>query len=104
MDLLHQENYILETLESIVKARSMIFLHDNGTYPFFDEEDSCLYLNDKGQLVWRSYIGTEDEEVINVREECTMHTLKHLLDLLLESKVISQKTYDCLYGIEDFND
>lgn len=91
-----ERNIIFEVLENIVKKHSMVNLHDNGSYPGYDPEDSCLYFDDNGQLVWKCYIGTKDEEVINVRQECTEHVINKILELLLQNKIISKHLYNFL--------
>lgn len=89
-------NLIFVTMENIVKEKTIVNLHDNGNFPGFDSEDSCLYFDDNGQLVWKCFIGTKDEEVITVREECTEHVIKKILELLLQNKLISKDTYKFL--------
>lgn len=82
-----ERNTIFEVLENIVKKHSIVNLHDNGSYPGYDLEDSCLYFDDNGQLVWKCFIGTKDEEVINVRQECTEHVINKILELLFQNKI-----------------
>ena len=89
-------NLIFDVLDGIVKEHSMVNLRENGSFPGFYSEDSCLYFDDNGQLVWKCYIGTKDEEVINVREECTEHVIKKILELLLQNKIISRDLYKFL--------
>lgn len=89
-------NLIFEVLDSIVKEHSIVSLHDNGNYPILEPEDSCLYFDNNGELVWVRFIGTEYEDVFKVREECDKDELKILLELLLENKLISKDIYNFL--------
>lgn len=90
-------NKILRTLKNIVKDLKEVNLHDKGNYPILDPEDSCLYFNIDGQLVWKRFLGTGYDEAFIVKN-LDDNEFEILLDLLLDNKVITQNIYDYLIG------
>lgn len=86
-------NALFETLRSIVEINSMVDLHDNGNEPVLEPEDSCLYLNDNGELIWERFLGTDYTECFKV-SELDDDELGILVDLLLDNGIIVQKTSD----------
>lgn len=88
-------NLIFDVLDNIVKEYSNVNLHDNGSYPGYDPEDSCLYIDDNGELVWARFIGTQYEGAFKVKD-CDEDELKILLGLLLKNKIISKDIYNFL--------
>ena len=85
-------NALFETLRNIV-ADDSIYLTDNGNEPVLEPEDSCLYLNDDGELVWQRFLGTDYTECFKV-SELDDDELEILIDLLLDNGIIAQKTSD----------
>ena len=90
-------NIIFNTVENIVKGISILSLYDNGNgkNPAFDTENSTLYFDDNGDLVWKRFIGTEYEGIFKVRELYDFD-IEVLLDLLLSNGIISKKKYNYL--------
>lgn len=88
-------NIIFNTVENIVKGVSTLSLYDNGKNPAFDTENSTLYFDDNGELVWKRFIGTEYEDIFKVRELYD-YDIEVLLDLLLSNGIISKKKYNYL--------
>ena len=86
-------NALFETLRSIVEISSIVDLHDNGNKPVLELEDSCLYLNDDGELIWERFLGTDYTECFKV-SELDDDELEILIDLLLDNGIIAQKTSD----------
>ena len=86
-------NALFEELKNIVEHNSTVYLSGNGNEPILEPEDSCLYLDDDGELVWARFFGTNYVEQLNV-SELDDDELEILLDLLLDNDVIPQKTSD----------
>ena len=86
-------NALFEELKNIVEHNSTVYLSGNGNEPILEPEDSCLYLDDDGELVWARFLGTNYVEQLNV-SELDDDELEILLDLLLDNDVIPQKTSD----------
>ena len=86
-------NAIFETLRSIVEISSIVYLQDNGNEPVLEPEDSCLYLNDDGELIWERFLGTDYTECFKV-SELDGDELEILIGLLLDNDIIAQKTSD----------
>ena len=80
-------------MRSIVEISSIVDLHDNGNKPVLELEDSCLYLNDDGELIWERFLGTDYTECFKV-SELDDDELEILIDLLLDNGIIAQKTSD----------
>lgn len=90
-------NKIFKTLANIAKDLKKVNLHDSGNYPILDPEDSCLYFNIDGQLVWKRFLGTGYDEAFIVKN-LDNNEFEILLDLLLSNKVITRDIYDYLLG------
>lgn len=88
-------NIIFNMVENIVKGVSILSLYDKGKNPAFDTENSTLYFDDNGELVWKRFIGTEYEDIFKVRELYD-YDIEVLLDLLLSNGIISKKKYNYL--------
>ena len=89
---------ITRTLKNVVKDLSnvsIVQLHDSGNYPVLKPEDSLVMIDGNDNLVWVRFLGTENEEELNVID-LDGNEFEILLDLLLRNKVIPQKTYDYL--------
>ena len=84
-------NALFETLRNIVEINSMVDLHDNGNEHILKPEDSCLYFNDDGELIWERFLGTDYADCFNV-SELDDNDLEILIDLLLDNGIIAQKT------------
>ena len=81
-------NALFETLRNII-ADDSIYLTGNGNEP----EDSCLYLDGDGELVWQRFLGTDYTECYKESEHDD-EELEILIDLLLDNDMIAQKTSD----------
>ena len=86
---------ITRTLKNVVKDLSIVTLHDNGNEPVLRPEDSLLMIDGNDNLVWVRFIGKENEDEFNVID-LDDNEFEILLDLLLDNKIIPQKTYDYL--------
>ncbi len=86
---------ITRTLKNVVKDLSIVTLHDNGNYPVLEPEDSLVMIDGNDNLVWVRFLGTGNEDELNVID-LDDNEFEILLDLLLGNKVIPQKTYDYL--------
>lgn len=86
-------NALFETLRNFLEVNSMVDLHDNGNEPVLEPEDSCLYLNDNGELIWERFLGTDYREWFKV-SELDDDELEILIGLLLDNGIIAQKTSD----------
>lgn len=86
-------NALFETLRNFLEVNSMVDFHDNGNEPVLEPEDSCLYLDGDGELVWQRFLGTDYTECFKV-SELDDDELEILIGLLLDNGIIAQKTSD----------